>query len=191
MAIKYDNRKRQTYYLHQGTTKTGKPKYFFSMKSEGSLVETMPDGYEIYENPNAQVFLRMVQPKIISDGERATVELGIKEFSNLSDYQIDIKKDIITVYTADQDANLLSDMLHLSGRNDLSEAKTKLRLSISYSPMLCFILIDENRRIFMTQRYCFLGRVDDWIEIGNQGNLQDLVENYVRHLGQESFFDLH
>jgi len=191
MAIKYDNRKRQTYYLHQGTTKTGKPKYFFSMKSEGSLVETMPDGYEIYENPNAQVFLRMVQPKIISDGERATVELGIKEFSNLSDYQIDIKKDIITVYTADQDANLLSDMLHLSGRNDLSEAKTKLRLSISYSPMLRFILIDENRRIFMTQRYCFLGRVDDWIEIGNQGNLQDLVENYVRHLGQESFFDLH
>ncbi|QFS51559.1 hypothetical protein GXM_09053 [Nostoc sphaeroides CCNUC1] len=161
------------------------------MKNEGNLVETMPDGYEIYENPNSQVFLRRVQPKIISDEERATLELGIKEFSNLLDYQIDIKKEIITVYTADQDANLLSDMLHLSGRNDLTEAKTKLRLSISYSPMLRFILIDENRRIFMTQRYCFLGRIDDWIKIGNQGNLQELVENYVRHLGQESFFDLH
>ncbi|WP_152592043.1 hypothetical protein [Nostoc sphaeroides] len=191
MPIKYDSRKRQTYYLHQGTTKTGKSKYFFSMKNEGNLVETMPDGYEIYENPNSQVFLRRVQPKIISDEERATLELGIKEFSNLLDYQIDIKKEIITVYTADQDANLLSDMLHLSGRNDLTEAKTKLRLSISYSPMLRFILIDENRRIFMTQRYCFLGRIDDWIKIGNQGNLQELVENYVRHLGQESFFDLH
>ncbi len=43
----------------------------------------------------------------------------------------------------------------------------------------------------MTQRYCFLGRIDDWIEIGTQGNLQDLVENYVKHLGQESFFELH
>lgn len=191
MPIKYDNRKGQTYYLYQGITKTGKPKYFFSMKSEGHLVETMPDGYEIYENPNAQVFLRKVQPKIISDEERAIVEDGIKRFSSLQDYQIDIKKEIITVYTANQDVNLLSELLKLSGRNDMTEAKTKLRLFVSYSPMLRFVLIDRVKRIFMTQRYCFLGRIDDWIEIGTPGNLQDLVENYVKHLGQESFFELH
>ncbi|MBW4458123.1 MAG: hypothetical protein KME55_39000 [Nostoc indistinguendum CM1-VF10] len=191
MPIKYDNRKGQTYYLYQGITKTGKPKYFFSMKSEGHLVETMPDGYEIYENPNAQVFLRKVQPKIISDEERAIVEGGIKRFSSLQNYQIDIKKEIITVYTADQDVNLLSELLNFSGRNDMTEAKTKLRLSISYSPMLRFVLIDRVKRTFLTQRYCFLGRIDDWIEIGTQGNLQGLVENYVKHLGQESFFELH
>ena len=56
MTITYTNRSLQTYYLHQGTTKTGKPKYFFSKKSEGNLVEQIPDGFEIYENPNAQVF---------------------------------------------------------------------------------------------------------------------------------------
>jgi hypothetical protein len=151
----------------------------------------MPDGYEIYENPNAQVFLRKVQPKIISDEERAIVEDGIKRFSSLQDYPIDIKKEIITVYTVNQDVNLLSELLKLSGRNDMIEAKTKLRLFISYSPMLRFVLIDRVKRIFMTQRYCFLGRIDDWIEIGTPGNLQDLVENYVKHLGQESFFELH
>ncbi len=108
MPIKYDNRKGQTYYLYQGITEAGKPKYFFSMNKEGHLVETMPDSYEIYENPNAQVFLRKVQPKIISDEERTIVEDGIKRFSSLQDYQIDIKKEIITVYTGDQDVNLLS-----------------------------------------------------------------------------------
>jgi hypothetical protein len=58
MAIEYVNRKQKTYYLHAGTTKTGKPKYFFSTKAEGVLVDDIPEGYEIYENPNAQVFLQ-------------------------------------------------------------------------------------------------------------------------------------
>jgi hypothetical protein len=62
MSIQYINRKEQIYYLHQGITKTGKPKYFFSMKAEGNVLEAIPDGYEIYENPNAQVFLRKIQP---------------------------------------------------------------------------------------------------------------------------------
>ena len=56
MPVKHVNRKRQTYFLHEGKTKTGKPKYFFSKDSEGNLLDAVPDGYEIYENPNAQVF---------------------------------------------------------------------------------------------------------------------------------------
>jgi hypothetical protein len=67
MPIQHINRRRQTYYLHERKTKTGTPNYFFSMKSEGSLVEEIPEGYEIYENPNAQVFMRKIQPQIISD----------------------------------------------------------------------------------------------------------------------------
>ena len=46
------------------------------MKSEGTLVDKVPDGFEIYENPNAQVFLRRIQPKIITDEEVALVEHG-------------------------------------------------------------------------------------------------------------------
>jgi len=34
MAITHVNTKGKTYYLHQGVTKTGKPKYHFTMKSE-------------------------------------------------------------------------------------------------------------------------------------------------------------
>ena len=75
MTITYTNRSLQTYYLHQGTTKTGKPKYFFSKKSEGNLVEQIPDGFEIYENPNAQVFLRRIPKKIVTDTEVQVVKL--------------------------------------------------------------------------------------------------------------------
>jgi hypothetical protein len=44
LVIEYINRKCQKYYLHQGATKTGKPKYFFSMKNKGTSVKTVPDG---------------------------------------------------------------------------------------------------------------------------------------------------
>src|SRR2546421_1223220 len=37
VPITHTNAKGKTYYLHQGTTKTGKPKYYFSMESNGEL----------------------------------------------------------------------------------------------------------------------------------------------------------
>ena len=52
--------------------------YFFSMKRNGTSVDTVPNDFEINENPNAQVFLIRIQPKIIPDEEFAIVEKGIK-----------------------------------------------------------------------------------------------------------------
>jgi hypothetical protein len=65
-----------------------------------------------------------------------------------------------------------------------------LRKEIHYSPMLVFQLVDATRRTFQTQRYCFLGSVDDWIKIGKPGKLPTLVKTYVKHLGKESYVDL-
>jgi hypothetical protein len=62
VPITHTNTKGKTYYLHQGTTKTGKPKYHFSMQSEGTLAASIPAGFEIYETPNAQVFLARLWP---------------------------------------------------------------------------------------------------------------------------------
>ena len=73
MSIQHRSRKGQTYTLRQGKSKTGTPQYFLSMKAEEDLAEAIPEGYEIYENPNAQVFLRKIQPKLIWDSERAMV----------------------------------------------------------------------------------------------------------------------
>ena len=55
MTATYTNRKGKTYYLHQGKTKLGNPKYFFALRDEGNLVKAIPPGYEVYENPNGQV----------------------------------------------------------------------------------------------------------------------------------------
>jgi hypothetical protein len=191
MAIEHINRKGQKYYLHQGTTKTGKPKYFFSQKNQGTLVQTIPNGFEIYENPNAQVFLQRIQPKIITLDEIATVEKGIKKFSHLQYWKIDVKKETIHVYTPNQNVTNLSALYSSFPLTKGTDIESAIARSLSYSPMLRFILHDEQKRIFAAERFCFLGSIDDWIEIGYPDTLPTLVEKYVKHLEKESFYELH
>ncbi|MCX6031107.1 MAG: hypothetical protein NT169_17640 [Chloroflexi bacterium] len=38
-----------------------------------------------------------------------------------------------------------------------------------FSPVLRFILNNEARRTFRAERWCYLGSIDDWIEIGMPG----------------------
>lgn len=56
MPITHVNAKGQTYYLHQGTTKTGKPKYHFAMKSVGRPKMAKKDPFSYPEcGPRHQV----------------------------------------------------------------------------------------------------------------------------------------
>jgi hypothetical protein len=192
VPITHTNAKGQTFSLYQGTTKTGKPKYYFAMQSEGTLATAIPAGYEIYENPNAQVFLRRIPPKIITDEECQIVEDGMRTYAEVKDYKVDVRGNALLIYTADQDMDTLAAIVcnpHAS-REENARRMTLLRQGIHYSPMLVFQLVDAPRRIFQTQRYCFLGSVDDWIEIGKPGKLPALVKKYVKHLGQDSYVEL-
>jgi hypothetical protein len=188
--ITYTNAKGKTYYLHQGTTKTGKPKYHFSMQSEGTLADSIPVGFEIYENPNAQVFLRRIPSKLITDEERQVVEDGMRKYAEGQDYKIDVKGNAIVVYTADQNIEALVHLFQdVGSMRDEAKIRSAIRREITYSLMLQFVLSDDKPRAFVAQRYCFRGSVDDWIDIGH-GPLATLVKTYITHLGKESYFEL-
>ncbi|MFA7232245.1 MAG: hypothetical protein WC071_13315 [Victivallaceae bacterium] len=186
MPIKHVNRKGQSFYLHCGSTKTGKPKYFFSMKDPDTAIDAIPDGFEIYENPNGQVFLRKIQEKVITDEEIALVERGIKKFSKLKYFQVEAKKEAIIIHLPNQNVDGLADFLKVFGKAD----KNYFDKLISYSPMLKFVLVNERERIFCAQRFCFLGSIDDWVDIGKWNTLGNLVKEYAKHLGQESYYSL-
>jgi hypothetical protein len=143
------------------------------MQSEGTLAKAIPTGYEIYENPNAQVFLRRIPPKIILDEERHVVVEGMRTYATVKDYKIDIKGNAILIYTAVQEIDALADLFKDLYPDPTAnvELMATLRKAVHYSPMLVFQLVDATRRTFQTQRYCFLGSVDDWIEIGKPGKL--------------------
>jgi hypothetical protein len=191
MPVTYTNRKGKTYYLHQGTTTKGNPKYFFALRDEGDLVETIPPGYEIYENPNAQVFLRRKRAPIITDEEVETVRAGMEQYCRLEHFVVDVKNDAVIVYTPDQDVDLLVDTFDLLPGARSAKKKAVLENILTFSPMLQFVLMDAEERLFEPQRFCFLGSIDDWMTIGDQDALPTLVKTYVQHLGEDSFYDLY
>lgn len=189
MAIEYINRRGKKYYLHEGKTKTGKPKYFFSMKPEGFLVDTLPVGYEIYENPNAQVFLRKTIPQLVEPEEIAIVQAGVKKYAKLEYFMVDVKGSHIIIYLCDQNVDGLMDLITSTGK-DTTAIKDRLVQSFSYSPMMQFVLTGVKTREFRVERWCFLGSVDNWLFLDASTDLKALVKKYVRHLGQDSFFEL-
>lgn len=177
MPITDTNAKKKTYYLHQGTTKIGKPKYYFSMKCEGTLADSIPEGFEIYEAPDARVFLRRIPPKIIWDKEKQVVEDEMRKYSGVQDYKIDIRGNTIEVYTAIQERETFSEMFAAMrpapSKAKIAELVTQL---MRFSLRMKFVLEDEECRTFVAQCPGFFGWLDDWIDIEKPGKLSTLVE---------------
>ena len=189
MSLKYINRKNQEYYLHQGITKTGKPKYYFSMKKKGTLTDVIPDGYEIYENPNGRVFLRKIKVKIIMDNELVIVEKELKKY--LEYYKIDVKKNLIIIFTPIQNINSILEIFNIPYNAVKTPSVENLLNEITdYAPTMQFVLIDKEKRIFITRRYCYLGSIDDWIDIGEPNTLENLVKEYIKHIEKDSYYEL-
>ena len=188
--VTYINRRSQTFYLHQGKTKIGRLKYFFSLKSSGPLADTVPEGYEVYENPTGQVFLRKKKPAIISDSEIRVVDEGMRKYSDIEYYRLDIKKDAIVVYLADQDVETMGELLPERYILKYGGMEKALDSILEYSPMMRFVLADNKKRKFVAERYCFLGSIDNWINIGGPDKLENLIKWYLKYLGKESFFEL-
>ncbi|MEO0521108.1 MAG: hypothetical protein AAF171_27890 [Cyanobacteria bacterium P01_A01_bin.116] len=157
-------------------------------------MDTVPDGYEVYENPNARVFLRKIPSKIILNDEIAVIKQGVEQFSQVQHFIIDAKKTVVSIFTPSQNVEKISELLTSTaaqfGRSQ-ADVEALLEQSLDYTSDLRFVLVDKQERLFQAQRYCYLGRVDDWIEIGGVDRLAVLVERYVGHLGQDSMFELY
>lgn len=163
-------------------TKAGKPRYWFSTKAEGDLADALPEGYEVYENPGAQVFARKSKPRFITPEEVAVVEEGLRRFAPGQSCLVDVRDKHIEV--------------HHANRVNLDDFGLLLRERVLLSPymkVMRFTLVDPRTREFQAGRWCFRGSVDRWIDLfssGSTGPLPTLVERYCGHIGRDSFFEL-
>ncbi len=201
MSVQYTNRTRKTYYLREGKTKTGKPRYFFSTRQEGkgAPVENMPEGYEIYEHlENAQVFLRKKQRQLISDIEKHLIEKSVRKIKSSKRYLVDYKAEFITIYESVSDTGKLKSIFGDLIKNiplrpgvDADEALNALSCvsDQNYTAMLRFCLVDKEKRRFTAERFCFRGSIDDWIRLAGPDSLKNLSNRYMKILGTDDFFE--
>ena len=189
MALTHTNRKGDQYYLHEGQTKKGNPKYFFSRGKAGRVLEKIPEGYEVYENPNGLVFLRKAQPEIFSHDEMTIVENAMKNCTDLEFYKIDVKGNAIVILLPLQDVDAIKEVVSQCSLKTPAEINQTLQRIITFAPEMQLVLIDKQKRLFSVKRYCYRG-MGSWITLDACSDLKSLVKKYFKHLAKESFFDL-
>ena len=188
------NRRGDRYFLLQGVTKTGKPKYYVSRKPSGAPVERVPEGFEIYEEPQrGLVSVRKVRPTRILPQEREQLAAWTRELAGIEHFRVEVEEDSLVIYKPATDPTAAADALDLisDGFPGAAAANREwIGSHATYLPMLRFTLVDEKGRLFSVDRWCFLGGIDDWFPLTHGKSLQFLVNKYVPHLNRESFFEL-
>jgi hypothetical protein len=195
MPVTHTNRKGHMYYLCQGLTKTGKLRYYFARQLKEGSPDQIPEGYKISESVNGIVSLVKEQPQLISPQEVSIVEAVLARHPKSRDYRVAVQKNQIVIYERlGPDVDSLSEIF---GKfSPLSSGVIKRRLqeqldkTARFSPILRFILLDPRERKFIPERWCYLGNVDDWINIGEAEKLEKLTRRLIPKLGTDDFFEL-
>ncbi len=192
MTLQCTNRAGKIYYLSEGKTRSGKPQYYFTLKEKGNPVDKIPKGYEIYEHPeNAQVFMRKIRPRLITELEEQFVKNQVKALQRTRCYRVDCKDEYITIYESNMEIQKIQGLFGLlssMNADDSMDHYTNI-LDQNYTAMLRFLLEDKEKRLFSAERFCFRGFSDRWIYLEESENFRDLVKQYVDMLGTDKFFE--
>lgn len=201
MVIKYTNRVGKTYYLLEGKTKSGKPRYFFSLRQSGKgiAIDNIPEGYETYEHPgNAQVFLRKKRPHLITDIEEQFVKKHLSSMKRSRRYRVDCKDEYITIYESNADTEhlkgIFGNLLKIApirpgvNANDAMTALVNIA-DWHYTAVLRFCLVDKEKRLFTVERFCFQGSIEDWIYLAGPDDFRKIVKKHVKILGRDELSD--
>jgi hypothetical protein len=194
MAVIYTNRKGKTYHLCKVQTKRGATRYVFAGEPRGEPLDEIPEGYEIHENVNGVVSLRKRRPSPIRPAERETVEALVHLHPKARNYRVDVKGKAIVVYEragADPDEIIARFRDHLGPLGERADAlREVLDQDARFSPVMRFVLLDEEDRTFATERWYYSGR-GGWADIGPVGPLRVLAKRFIPLLGTDRLFDLH
>jgi hypothetical protein len=187
VSVKHVNRKNQVYHLHAKPGKSGKPNYFFSTDADGPLANTIPGGYEIYENVPGQVFLRLASKKAITEDELSLVRASLASHAEVWRYKAEARKNTIGIHEASVREPLFDQPPPWIDEAKLREYEIR---NAYYTAVMRFILADRKKRLFTPERFCFRGSGDRWICLGEARPLPALLKELIKHLGKPSFYQL-
>jgi hypothetical protein len=197
MAVTYTNRKGTTYFLCRGVTKTGKTRYFFARESGNEAVGEVPAGYEISESVNGIVSLVKARPALLLQTEILAVKNALANHPHAKLYRVETKARQITIYEyAGSDPREVvrefSERFGVRGfTNDrLEKFEAETLAHGQFAPVMRFTLIDGRKRRFKAERMCYLGSIDDWIDVAFDKPIEELARVLIPALGSDEFFEL-
>ena len=132
------------------------------------------------------------RPAQIRLEEVEAVEAAVQRHPKAHNYRVAVKHNRIEVYervglgTDELIAELREVGLLVPGRAD--RLRELLEHRAQFTPVLRFILVDAEQRTFCTERWCYLGSIDDWIDVGPMGPVHLLSRQWIPKLGTDAPF---
>ena len=189
MPFSYTTRRGKIYYLHTGPKRGGGIQHYVSTNPDGRLAESVPGGFEIYETPNGQVYLRRAKPALIRPEELALVNAELsKRQTGQHCYLADVNGKEIVIHEGETRIEALRAINIRFSERGLEEYAAR---NAQFTAVMRFVLKDKAMREFAPQRFCFRGSVEDWISIGEPAPLHKLISKFFKHLGKDSIYDLY
>lgn len=217
--VSYTNRKGVTYFLHRVTTKKGAIRYVMKKTSSGAL-DALPEDMEIIEGPNGEVSARRRKPRLIEREDELLIEtkladLGLRGYRVAADgiyitvfeplQSAQELEDMISPLIMPQEAILdqLADMpgpesatlrelresFKRRAPRDIEAVVDRKLESSRVEPVMRFVLSKTATRKFSVERMTFRGS-GGWWSLSGPMPLERAADEYLRHLGKDSFFEL-
>lgn len=192
-ALSHTNRRSITYYLHQGETKSGKPRFFVAKTIRDGALAAMPDGYEFAESINGVVSVRRIQKSVIPEDDIGLVEKELARHRHIRFHRVETKKNMILIHepTSGLLGTGLDDLSRFFGTSHAMTEKIvrDQQATVRYTPIMKF-LIDRRGKTgnYAVYRMSYSGE-GGWRFLSS-GTLAELVEKYVLHIGTDAFYKL-
>jgi hypothetical protein len=191
MLLTYINRLGKTHFFRAATTAKGGTRYYITKSDKfPDLIQTLPDGFEIYEDPHdGRVSFRKIVPCLVTKAEIAEVKKAVESLSDLKDIFIQGEMDVIIVWHSQfnsisgQDENLTpEEAAELFGESVIRWKK--------YDENFLFRLVDEDKRIFRAERKVYMSFNGAYTPLKEgTGSLKALTQKFCPYMGRESYFD--
>ena len=135
------------------------------------------------------------RPSQLHASEIATIEAQLHKHPKSRNYRLGVKSDRMEIYElVGPDPQTLIAALR---RESVLSPGVADRLQAEhdrygqYTPVLRIILADPERRTFRAERMCWLGSIDDWIDVEPHGPIEKVARALIPKLGTDAFFELH
>ena len=90
----YVNKKGKRYYLIQGKTKKGNPRYYMGLKKPDDpdklMLSEVPEGWEIYEDEKGRVLCRLIITRDIKNEHMEIIKSELDKYPSMRDYIMEL-----------------------------------------------------------------------------------------------------
>jgi len=188
-VVTYRNRKGVAFYLHQGTTKTGNPRYFMARNVGDGALSQVPSGFEICESINGVVSVRRAGKAVSSvpDEDVAIVARVLASRRHLDSYKVQAVSGAIVIFEPYPRPADLQGFAQMIGMESWSARAIAERIAYArYDPVMKFERDGNHYSVF---RMTYRGH-GGWSYPLSSGPLLALARKFLPAVGTEDFFDL-